>query len=126
MTRGLPKGPVTARAWVSERLSPPVLDLGLQFTLASGGTGSRSVERLQPNERGSPMEPPFLEIEIGQPDDYWPPPGTGDHVDVRAWFKDVRGIAEYESSLSADLRQQSDFVAGIQRGSGYVSRSPSR
>jgi hypothetical protein len=120
MLGGPRRGPVAARAWISERRSSPAVDVGLQFTLASGRTGSQSVERLEPNEAAFPLGPPFLELEIGRADETWPAPGVGEQVDIQAWFSDVRRVAQYKLSMAAHIRQWSDILDGLSP-SGWVS-----
>jgi hypothetical protein len=109
--------PVVARAVVVGPLSPaglagvlPATDVLIQFNLASGKQGSASTPILQPNASFWAREPPYLNVVIGQPSDYWPPP-DGDHVIVTVLFSDVRKAASYRLSQSMDLRRSADPAA---------------
>jgi hypothetical protein len=102
---------LSARALVTfARADPgawPAADVLIQFRLASGKEGSRSVPLLV---RGGhprfPLQPPYLEVLIAEPSDDWPPP-EGDRVEITVLFSDMHKVASYKLSMAAILRRVS-------------------
>jgi hypothetical protein len=102
---------LSARAFVTfARADPetwPAADVLIQFRLASGKEGSRSVALLGPG--GHPrfgLHRPYLEVLIAEPSDDWPPP-EGDRVEISVLFSDIHRVAYYKLSVAAILRRVS-------------------
>lgn len=105
---------IEARAIVTGPLSPlgtarmlPATDLHIEFNSSSGKHGFASMATLEPNPSIWAREPPYLNVVIGRPSDDWPPLEGGqpghDHVTATVTYSDVRGVATYRQSTSADL-----------------------
>ena len=89
-----------ARTW-------PAADVLIQFRLASGKEGSRSVPLLvRGGDPTFPLHPPHLEVLIAEPGDEWPPP-EGDRVEITVLFSDMHKIASFKLSMAANLRRVS-------------------
>ena len=109
---------VSARAFVTFALADPgtwpATDVLIQFELASGNEGSRSVPLLEQGSHPThPLHPPYLEVVIAEPSEDWPPP-EGDRVHVSVLFSDVRRVASYRLSMAAILRPAPDGAVSIQ------------
>jgi len=98
--------PVEVRAVVVGPLSPgglvgvaPATDVRLEFNLASGGHGSTTLAVLEPGGDIYAMQPPYLSVVVGDPDEHWPPDG-GDRVTATVTYSDVRGAGRYRLSQS--------------------------
>ena len=99
--------PAAARVWVRGRASSwAATDVLVQFTLASGKTGSTNIGLLEPNYDPGvfPERQPFLNLNIATMDEDWPPPG-GEPVDVVVLFSDVRRAARYRLVMAATFRR---------------------
>jgi hypothetical protein len=88
----------------------PATNVQIQFTLASGRQGSRSIDVLEPNPtppRWGAREPPYLHVPIGEISGDWPPP-DGDRIDVVVLFDDARQARTYRQTMAAVLRGVGD------------------
>ena len=104
---GGPESPASARVWVQGAVCDwPATDVVLQFALASGKRGSTSIKLLEPLYEGS-SDRPFMNIDIEQPSDTWPPPG-GDRLEITVLFSDTRHAASYRITASADIRRYAE------------------
>jgi hypothetical protein len=94
----------SARADAGTRAAADVL---IQFRLASGKEGSRSVPLLVgAGDPRLPMHPPYLEVLIAEPSDDWPPP-EGDRLEITVLFSDMHKTAAFKLSMAANLRRVS-------------------
>jgi hypothetical protein len=85
----------------------PAADVLIQFRLASGKEGSRSVPLLvRGGDPRFPLHPAYLEVLIAEPSDDWPPP-EGDRVEITVLFSNMDKTASFKLSMAANLRRVS-------------------
>jgi hypothetical protein len=66
-----------------------------------GGAVPPFAAHLEPTGSRWPPAEPHVIVQIGNPDEDWPPP-DGEHVTATVTYSDVRKVGRYQQSMSVD------------------------